>query len=242
MNRAYRALLRAFFPDRCPVCDRPFRGEGAVCPDCVGERLKAPSGAACPVCGLPLRDCVCGRRLYYQKAAFPFLYRGGVKNSVQKMKFRGRLDLVEPFAAEMCAAAERRGLFEDAELVTFVPARPVARFRRGYNQAEELARAVAKRAGLPAARLLVKCEKNETQHALPLSLRRGNMLGVFDPAPESEAQLAGKTVILVDDIMTSGNTLNEAAKTLMIFGAEKVYCLCAAARPRLKKPKPEKNA
>ena len=87
------------------------------------------------------------------------------------------------------------------------------------------------------APLLIKCEKNETQHNLPLSLRRGNMLGVFDPAPGNAALIEGKTVILVDDIMTSGNTLNEAAKTLMIFGAEKVYCLCAAARPRTKNRK-----
>ncbi len=87
--------------------------------------------------------------------------------------------------------------------------------------------------------LLQKQKTTRTQHALSAVERRGNLLGAFEPDPKLEAQIEGKRIVLVDDICTTGSTLNEAAKTLMIFGAERVDCLCAAVRPRKKEKKIE---
>ena len=225
-------ILRAFFPDRCPVCDRAIADNGPLCPDCAGLRIPAARGAKCDVCGLPPKECVCGRQLYYEKAAFPFFYRNAVRGSLQKLKFRNRVDLAAAFSAEMARAARERGITEDADVVTFIPARRSSVFWRGYNQAELLARGVAKETGLPFEALLYKCEKTEKQHDLRMARRRGNVLGAFEPVPGAEPRIEGKTVVLVDDILTTGNTTNEAAKTLLIFGAEKVYVLCAAARQK----------
>ena len=225
-------ILRAFFPNRCPVCDRVIEDNGPLCPDCAGLRVPVPVGARCGVCGLPPKECVCGRQLYYEKAAFPFFYRDAVRNSLQKLKFRNRVDLVAAFSSEMARAARERGFLEDADVMTHIPARRSSVFWRGYNQAELLARAAAKETGLPFEALLYKCERTEKQHDLRLARRRGNVLGAFDPVPGAEPRIEGKTIVLVDDILTSGNTVNEAAKTLLIFGAEKVYVLCAAARQK----------
>ena len=227
-----KALLRIVYPDRCPVCDRPLRREEEICPGCERSRLAFTGGARCEVCGLRLKECVCSDRLFYEKAAFPFYYDGDVRSTLQKLKFGGRLDLVPAFAREMRRAGEARNVFDGADVICYVPMHRAARRKRGYNQAAELAEALGKLTGLPVVPLLYKCMKTAPQHDLRLSRRRGNVLGAFEPVPETEAQIGGKRVLLVDDILTSGNTLNEAAKTLLIFGAEDVRCLCAAAAKR----------
>ena len=228
-------LLHLLYPRRCPVCDRPLRREEALCPDCEQARLSFTGGVRCDVCGLRLKDCICGERLYYEKAVFPFYYEGSVRKTVQKLKFHGRLDLVKPFAEEILRAARQREILSDADVICYIPMYPKRQRNRGYNQAQELAAELGKQANLPVEPLLYKMTDTEIQHDLPLSRRRGNVIGVFEPTPEFEASIAGKTVLLADDILTSGNTLNEAAKTLLIFGAEKVYGLCNSAAKKKKK-------
>ena len=232
--RLPRELLRILYPNRCPVCDRPLPREAEICPGCEKARLTYTGGARCEVCGLRLKDCACGERLFYEKAVFPFHYDGDVRATLRKLKFSGRLDLVSPVAREICRAAEERGVLRDADLLCFVPMRRFAQFRRGYNQAAELAAEVGRRTGIPVVPLLWKCQRTAPQHTLRLSRRRGNVLGAFEPVPETEAMIEGRTVLLVDDILTSGNTANEAAKTLLIFGAAQVIILCAAAAKKKK--------
>lgn len=228
-------LLRVLFPRRCPVCDKPLRRGETICPGCEPARLSFTGGARCPVCGLRVRDCGCGDRLFYDKVCFPFYYEGGVRQTLQKLKFGGRTDLAEVYADEMLRAAAQRGLLEGADAVCWIPMRPKAERRRGYNQARLLAEAIGKKTGLPVVPYLYKAEDTAPQHDLRLSRRRGNILGVFEPVPDTETEIAGRTVLLTDDILTSGNTLNEAAKTLLIFGAERVVCLCAAGAKKKEK-------
>ena len=227
------AILHVFFPLRCPVCDRPLRMGEMICPGCEDARIRNTGGARCAVCGLPVRICACGVRLFYDKVCFPFFYEDEVRRTLQKLKFSDRQDLARMYAAEMLRAAAERDLLRGVDVISFVPMRKKAERRRGYNQARLLAEEVGRQAGLPVAALLDKIADTATQHDLRLSRRRGNVLGAFEPAADSQARIEGKTILLTDDIVTSGNTLNEAAKTLMIFGAERVVCLCAAgARKR----------
>ncbi len=231
--KAPRYLSAAFFPARCCVCGRVLEPGGHLCEACLPLRLPLTGGSArCPVCAMPVKDCVCGDRLWFSTLTFPFLYDGAVRAAVGRMKFRHGTDLFAPFAEEMAAALRRRGL-TGADGVCFVPMQPLRRWRRGYNQAEELAKALGKELGLPVLPLLKKTGGARVQHTLSGPERRANLLGSYEVPPERERDVPGKRLLLTDDVATTCSTLNEAAKTLLIFGAARVDCVCVSARPRL---------
>ena len=119
----------------------------------------------------------------------------------------------------------------DFDCVTWAPLSRKRRRERGYDQGELLARAMAKRLGLPAAATLVKARHTQPQSGLDSAeARRANALGAY--AILNGAEVAGKRVLLADDVVTSGATLSECARTLLEAGAEFVWCVTLAqARP-----------
>ncbi|MBQ6066751.1 MAG: ComF family protein [Clostridia bacterium] len=235
-----KRLAGIVFPPRCVVCRSPLPRDGMICPGC--ERYvnhPDPSRSRCAVCFLPQKECVCGKKLYYEKLAAPFIGSTPAKQSVYDMKFRQKLDLVKPLAHFMKLALDERDMTDGIDLITYIPMDRGRRFRKGFDHAEELAKELAKLTGRPCAALLERRQKVPPQHSLKKRiLRSGNLLGVFEPVGKRLPDIAGKRILLVDDIATTGATFNEAAKTLMIFGAETVYCACALLNP---KPKQKKN-
>ncbi|MBR0509014.1 MAG: ComF family protein [Clostridia bacterium] len=235
--RLLKDLAAAVFPQRCLVCDRLIEKDRYLCGECEKLRLNYPQRSpTCDICGLRLEKCGCRTRLLYEKAVFPLPYEGKVRASLQKLKFKGYLDKVEGFAALIQTALGERGLTEKIDVITFIPMMKDAEYRRGYNQAQVLAEALAKRTGIPCERLLEKICDTPVQHSLSADMRRGNLLGAYEPPEDKRATVAGKTILVTDDILTTGSTCNEAAKTLLIYGAEAVYCAAAAATPRKEKP------
>lgn len=115
---------------------------------------------------------------------------------------------------------------------------PAREKERGYNQSALLARELSALLGVPAdCHALCKSIDTPAQHALKGAERRGNVFGVFEvPAPES---VEGKTILLCDDIKTTGATLDECAKTLKLAGAKEVYCVCIAVTRKQDKAKQE---
>lgn len=239
--KAAEAAAALIYPHRCCICGELQKEPCTVCENCAPLRIIGADGARCPVCGLRLKDCVCSDRLCYETLSFPFFFDGDVRTALHRLKFRQRLDLVAPFAKEMADAAMRRGIGSETDLICFVPMRRWAKWKRGYNQAQLLAQGVGAILDKPVLPLLVKQKTTRTQHKLSSVERRGNLLGAFEPNPKLETQIAGKRILLVDDICTTGSTLNEAAKTLMIFDAERVDCLCAAVRARKNNHKNQTN-
>ena len=231
-------ILRVFYPRRCCVCDKIILSDGPLCEGCRAGAFHFPyPSPTCPICGLPEEKCGCGVWRYYEKAVFPLPYTGDARKALHEMKFRGRTDKIKPLAAEIVRAVREREMTSGIDLVTFVPMAKSSEYRRGYNQAEELAKAVAKSLGLPCRALLYKYADTETQHEQSFIRRQGNILGAYEPVEEEIEGFNGKGVLVVDDILTSGATLNEAAKTLLIFGAQRVFVAAAAGRPREKKKK-----
>ena len=230
-------LVNAVFPPRCAVCREPMDRDRMICPRC--ERYvnhPAPARGRCPVCFLPKADCVCGKKLYYENLAAPFLGDTPAKPSVYAMKYRRKLWLVRPLAGMMKLALDERDMTERIELIAFVPMGRRDERRRGFNQAEELANELAQLTGLPCAALLEKVQDAPPQHEAPSRLARsGNLLGVYEPVKERIPEFTGKSVLVVDDISTTGATFNETAKTLLIFGADKVYCAAALLNPKKKR-------
>jgi len=221
-----RRIAAVFFPERCAACGTVVAlGEGlcAVCREEV-PRIGTP---ICPLCGLEKEWCDCKRRRrHFERVIAPWYYDGKGRDAVLRMKRRGDPVAVNFFAEELADTV--RQYYDEITFdgVVFVPCTRREKRRRGYNSGELIARAAAKELGLPLLSWLTKLTETAPQKTLSAERRSGNLLGVFDVTDEAVAE---KTLLLVDDVVTTGATLDECAKMLKIYGAEAVYAATVAA-------------
>ena len=122
---------------------------------------------------------------------------------------------------------------EGFDVLTWVPVSRVRKFTRGYDQVELLAEAVGKELGLEPVRTLRKLQNNPPQSGISgIEKRRANVLGIY--RIENPEQVAGKRVLLLDDILTTGATAGECARVLLTAGAREVHCGCIAVAKKRK--------
>ncbi len=228
MSRPFVRWLSAWlFPVRCCLCGRVVAWSEHLCSRC---RQEAPYilPPVCAHCGRSEDDCACGgHRRHYARCVTPFRREGVVTTAVNRLKADAWADDVRGFAIEMAEVLRREygGIPFDA--VTAVPLHKKDLRRREHNDAELLARALADMVGVPYRPLLEKLTRTRPQKELKAIERTGNLLGVFEVT--DPAFVADKTILLVDDIITTGATLDECAKMLKIYGAEEVYAVTACA-------------
>ncbi len=146
---------------------------------------------------------------------------------------------IQFFAEQMAAVYHREYGTEQPAVVAAIPMTRRARFERGYNQSELLARAVAQRIGVPYEDVLAKVYETPSQKSVHGWQRAGNVLGAFDVTRADG--LRGKTVLLVDDVCTTGATADECAKMLKLYGVKRVLLLAATIRRTQYKPKQEEE-
>jgi ComF family protein len=139
-------------------------------------------------------------------------YSGVPRAALHALKYGGERRLAEPIAEALAARWSRAGAGGD--LVTWVPVHPSRRRDRGYDQAELLARAMARRLGLPAAACLERQQRTTAQHTLGRRDRAGNLRGAFVVPGHQSPRVAGRWVVVVDDILTTGATLAGCAEAL----------------------------
>ena len=226
LNGLLKALEHAFFPYRCACCGEVIAQENEVCESCR-MRLPFVTGPICNSCGHSMEQCTCGHcKRKFAGICAPFYYEGVVCTGLQRLKFHGDVRVAGFFGACMAQTVQTRFAGINFDWVTCVPLSRERRRERGYNQSERLAQVVASHLGLPMhADALTKIYHNEEQHRLNMQKRRANVLGVY----EAKADVVqGKTILLVDDIATTGSTLEECAKVCMLEGAQAVYCVTAA--------------
>lgn len=235
---------------RCSCCLRPFSpsmpqmpGDDdslPLCPEC--RKLLAPfTGPRCPRCGFPFpgREAASGHaagtpcgaclahRPPWRALVYHGVYRGSLRDLVLRFKFGGELALGRLMAAWLENAAICLPM---PDALVGMPQHPAHLRRRGFNQAHELARALHAATHIPLRPdLLVRRRDTVPQASLNARLRAGNVRGVFGVA----APVSGMRLWLVDDVMTTGNTLAEAARTLLEAGAAEVCALVIARTPRV---------
>lgn len=209
-----KKLLDLLFPPRCPFCRRALDTE-AICPDCQE--------------GLPW---LVGRRAqrfpeHVELCVSPLGYEGLVRPCVHRYKFgrrRGYVRVLGPLCAQ---AVQDHMAQQDLDLISWPPLSAKGLKKRGFDQARLLAQAVAQSRGMEETPLFRKAETAQQSTLRAPSARRANVLAAFsllDPA-----LVAGKSILLVDDVVTSGSTLSECARVLLTAGAREVWAVTLAS-------------
>ena len=231
LRAAADALLGVVFCPSCAVCGalllRPT--EGPVCRACW-DSIRPLTPPLCDRCGdalapscLPGETCRRCRRLPTSMARARAIgaYDGALRAIVHSLKYDGRRSLAPRLAALM----RERGadVLAGAACVVPVPLHRSRRRRRGFNQAADLARSL----GLPVRRALRRTRATESQTGLPAARRHKNVRDAFAVTPASR-RLRGAVVVLVDDVCTTGATLEACARSLKAAGVQEVRALTAA--------------
>ncbi len=231
-------VLNVFFPNRCVICleQTVVWSADPVCAECKG-RMELNNGAACRVCGEPIDGALpqdfrlCGEcRINpppFDQTLFSLHYEENAKKLIRQFKFYGKAGLAGTIAALMSARLNRELDMETVDMVIPLPLHFLRLFKRGYNQSYLLAGRIAKTFSLPLEwDVLVKTKNAAPQSLLRKSARQKNIRKVFEVVrPEA---VSGKNILIVDDLMTTGATLREAAGALKKAGARTVACSVAA--------------
>lgn len=200
---------------------------GASCASC-GELLEEPSrGPVCAVCWRSVDaaiPCAFGVSCAIDDAGALGLYDGALRSIIHSLKYEGRRSLAHPLATRIRMRC--RGVLDGADVAVAVPLHASRRRERGFNQAVDLARGL----GLPVRRALRRVRRTESQTALSVIERHRNVNGAFAPSRVAwlRRDIAGHIVVLVDDVSTTGATLNECAVVLKELGAREVRAVTAA--------------
>ncbi len=228
-------VLNAIFPYQCTSCETPVEAPGGLCGQCWRD-TPFISGCICDACGAPLpgpadEEALCDDCLHlgrpWKKGRAALLYKGNARRIVLRMKRADRPDLAHHAAEWMFTAG--RGIFDpDAALVP-VPVHWSRLLRRRYNQAALLAREVSRLSGLPTLPdALVRTRPTPTQDGRGVEARFANLQDAIAPHPRRGARVSGRSVILVDDVMTTGATLAAATQACQSAGATTIHVLILA--------------
>ncbi|MGN0467566.1 MAG: ComF family protein [Acutalibacteraceae bacterium] len=220
-------IKRLFFPKRCVLCGKIVPIERDYC-SCAGDTYVTVSDDFCPHCGADKENCVCKENgeIVFEHITAPFYYSGLAKIRLLELKFLPNKNESIFFAGKMSYRFAEA--FSDAKIdfVTFVPMTKTERENRGFNQSQLLAQGVAENLFLTCKSVLLKKGESAAQHSLTQKERMKNLEDCFKVPDEKE--VFGKTILLCDDIKTTGTTLNRCLDVLFKAGAKDIYCLCAA--------------
>lgn len=207
-------LMDLLFPRKCPFCAKILEGEQLLCSGCQST-LPWLVGQA--------RE----RRVDFSSGCLsPLAYTGAVRDSIHRYKFPGNPGYARCYGL-LVARCVREQRTRPLDEVTWVPVSWRRREKRGFDQGKRLAAETAGALGLPLADILVKRRHTPQQSRLTeTAQRRANVLGAYAVRPGVEA--AGKRLLLIDDVVTSGATLGECARLLLQAGAREVVCATLA--------------
>lgn len=237
MNKWVRGFLQLVYPRRCCYCRRVIRPDRTACTACA-EKIPVMYPPLCDICGRSEDRCTCRKKpRAFARCVTPLVYEGIAHRAIGWLKNEGDVSAVESMAEEMTEVIRREYGGIPFDVIIPVPLYPADEKARSFNPAMLLAEELSRRMGIPAAPLLRKVQKTTPQKELTAARRAGNLLGAFDAAPE----VFGRICLLVDDVITTGATLDECAKMLKIAGAREVYAVTAAGAVLKKDSKEAKD-
>jgi len=219
IDRVSRAALDLLFPPRCALCGQ----HGALLCGACAASLPRPAGERCPGCWTPwpsggtCRHCL-GAPPAFSSLRSGYVMEGGARRLAIELKYEGLTSLAEPMARLLAPLAPG-----DCDAVIAVPLHRGRARSRGYNQSAELARLLARELGVPyLSRALVRVRATAP---LAKTMRREERRAIVAGAFTARPPVAGLRILLVDDVATTGATLDAAAGALRDAGAADIRCL-----------------
>lgn len=212
--KLWSVWMQLLYPPKCVLCGQLLEnGEQDLCRVCRVESPEYPNRKE--------------KLQFLDSFAAVWYYEGTVRKSLLRYKFYNARSFAHSYG-RLLAMKLLREYPEGFDLLTWVPVSSLRKFRRGYDQVELLARAVGRELGMPPVPLLKKVRHNRPQSGIVgPEKRRANVLGAYRET-DREA-IAGKRILLLDDILTTGATAGEAARVLLTAGAKEVHCAVIAA-------------
>lgn len=213
LSELLRDVASLLFPARCAVCGEPLvAGERTVCTLC---RMTAPLTGYWRDADNPVARRCWGQIPVEQASGFLFFVHGsGWRQLIHGFKYRGAWRSAREMGEWYGRCLRESGLYDGVECVVPLPLHPFKHCRRGYNQSEYIAEGIARQLGVPVERRSVYRRRNTASQALKARRERaGNVEGAF--AVRHAERLAGRHVLLVDDVMTTGSTLLSCAAEIL---------------------------
>lgn len=201
----------SIFPRRCELCGKVVKLDVKRCDDC--ENASRTVGR------------MVDNKMAYAGLVAPFLFKDSIRAGIHKFKYRGFKELAKPFAKEMARSVQKEYENISFDLITFVPITKRKLRKRGYNQAELLAKELSRELNVPCVNTLNKTKSTKSQQGRSRKERMNNLKDAFEIA---DYDVKGKTILLVDDVKTTGSTLNECSKVLKKNKADKIYAVVVA--------------
>ena len=221
-------ILDILFPRRCPVCGEVVRPAGGmICPSCV-PKLSLVKPPVCKKCGKEVldetvefcEDCMVHRHAFEYGMAL-LHYDETARNSVTQIKYHNKREYLDFYAGAIAVRFGRRIRRMGVDALVPVPVHASRRRVRGFNQAELLADAIGERLGIPVRpEMLIRDRRTKPQKELSPAERLKNLSGAF---ASGEIPAGVQSVLLVDDIYTTGSTIEACARALRKAGVERVY-------------------
>jgi ComF family protein len=235
LKRGTETALGLLLPRRCIAWDATVESDGALCVDCWSQ-IRFLASPCCVCCGFQFEydqgpDALCGgcagRMLVYDRARAVFAYDDASRGPVLAFKHADRIDAAPAFVRMMVQAAG--DLLEEAPLITPVPLHRSRLMMRRYYQAAVLANALTVHTGLSVfPDLLVRRRRTPSQGHLGAAARRRNVQGAFAVRASRKDALRGRRILPIDDVMTTGATVEACARPLLRAGADAVDVLTLA--------------
>lgn len=211
-------VYNLIFPHRCALCDNIISKNLLICPSC-NKNLKLEFYKR-KICTINNKEINC---------IAPFTYSGKVREAIIRFKFHSKVGNCKFLSSAMVKVLENYK--EKFDIIVPVPISLNRKMQRKYNQCEVLAEEISKNVAIPCKNILVKIVDNPAQHDILSVYKSENVKNAYKV--NSNFEICGKRILLVDDVCTTGNTLKECAKTLLNGGADSVICLVIAlANPK----------
>jgi len=208
-------LLELFYPSRCAFCRKIINSGEGMCKDCSRS--------------LPYTGAYNERQHFenLESCVSPLYYEGGVRDALLRCKFSGAAAYSRIFGKIMAKSIDEMQI--SCDIITWIPLSRSRLRKRGYDQARLMAETVSEERGLPCVSTLEKVRNNPAQSGIKdPGQRRKNVSGAYETI--NTDAVSGKRILLVDDIVTTGSTLSEAASVLKKAGAAEVVALTLARR------------